>query len=884
MPVVGALGFWAFTGSVFALWFALLGPVIAVAGVVDGARTARRARREANEEAAIARARVGVEVEDRHAAERSALRSRHPDVAGYLAHPEQIWRSVPDRMATIVIGAGSVPSGVRLSGGGDDDATLTRRARSVANAPVVLPASTGIVVVGPALAAESVVRALALQLALARAPGELTVTGPEAPWVRSLPHATTTAPFVVGVGRAGDAFSDADLVLVSAAPGEALPPRCDTVLFLVDAESARVEARGEVHRVVVEALSALQADVIARELTSRARSLEPTVPDTPPVTLASLGLARREGAPKGLSVPVGVTGTRIAELDIVADGPHAVVTGMTGAGKSELLVTWVVALCTAYETSAVSLLLADFKGGTAFDALAHLPHVTGVITDLDSAAARRAIESLRAELRHREAELARSGARDIAEVDLPRLVIVVDEFAVLRETHPELEALFTDIAARGRALGMHLVIGTQRASGVLRDGLLANCPLRLSLRVSEAHDSRTVVGTDEAATLPGGAGGRGLAIVRRAGDARTSRVRMALSDHADIAAVAGIGGERARRPWLPVLPSSIALTDLRVAEPGVVALGLVDEPDRQRQGPYVVEDRALLVVGGARSGKTTTLRMLAAQVPEASRLWIGPDPESAWDALAAGVPPVPGTAVIVDDLDALAGRLPGEYGRIAAEELERWIRGAGDLGLRVFSSAQRLTGPAGRLADLFPRRLVLGTASRSDHLAVGGDGADFIPDLPPGRGTIDRRSVQVATTSDPWAGEAGAASAPLWEPHAGVSGYVVRHCPPGVVERWERTGVRIREVDGPGDVSEPEPEGRVVIIGDPEQWMGHPRLLARVRNMHTLIVDVSCAGDYRLLTGDRDLPPFAEAGRGRAWECRAGRRARRVAIAGVRGG
>ena len=135
----------------------------------------------------------------------------------------------------------------------------------------------------------------------------------------------------------------------------------------------------------------------------------------------------------------------------------------------------------------MSFLLADFKGGTAFDALAGVPHVTGVITDLDGAGARRAIESLRAEVRWREAAIAGAGARDILDprVDLPRLVVVVDEFAALLGDHPELHAVFTDVAARGRALGMHLVLGTQRAAGVIRDSLLANCPLRISLRVTD---------------------------------------------------------------------------------------------------------------------------------------------------------------------------------------------------------------------------------------------------------------------------------------------------------------------------------------------------------------------------------------------------------------
>jgi len=197
-------------------------------------------------------------------------------------------------------------------------------------------------------------------------------------------------------------------------------------------------------------------------------------------------------------------------IDLVSEGPHAVVAGVTGSGKSELLVTWILALCAAHTTQEVSFLLADFKGGTAFDSLGGIPHVTGVITDLDGTGARRAIESLRAEVRWREAELARVGARDVLDprVDVPRLVIVVDEFAALLGEHPELHAVFTDVAARGRALGMHLVLGTQRPAGVVRESLLANCPLRISLRVTDPADSRAVIGTDEASALPGGTDAR----------------------------------------------------------------------------------------------------------------------------------------------------------------------------------------------------------------------------------------------------------------------------------------------------------------------------------------------------------------------------------------
>ncbi len=381
----------------------------------------------------------------------------------------------------------------------------------------------------------------------------------------------------------------------------------------------------------VEAVGALQAERLAEDLAERASRMWGEGEATAPVALSAL-LPDAPPAMRGrLPAVIGVESGDPFVTDLVADGPHAVVAGVTGSGKSELLVTWILALCAVHATSEVTFLLADFKGGTAFDALSGVPHVTGVITDLDGSGARRAIESLRAEVRWREAELARAGARDILDprVDLPRLVIVVDEFAALLGEHPELHAVFTDVAARGRALGMHLVLGTQRPAGVVRESLLANCPLRISLRVTDASDSRAIIGTDAAAALPGGPDGRGLALVRSAADAAPRRVRIALSSPADAARVASSeDGPRPRRPWLPELPGRIDLEDLvalAADADDTLLLGLVDEPEHQRQHPVGVrvEDRGLLVVGSGGSGRSTALRTVAAQAAAGSRVGAG---------------------------------------------------------------------------------------------------------------------------------------------------------------------------------------------------------------------------------------------------------------------
>ena len=380
-----------------------------------------------------------------------------------------------------------------------------------------------------------------------------------------------------------------------------------------------------------------------------------------------------------------------------------------------------------------------------------MPHVTGVLTDLDGSGARRAIESLRAEVRWREAELARVGARDILDprVDVPRLVIVVDEFAALLGEHPELHAVFTDVAARGRALGMHLVLGTQRPSGVVRESLLANCPLRISLRVTDPADSRAVIGTDEAATL--------CPVVRTPAVSRSCARRRSSAATSAHRAVVGIGlraiarRRRRRRPAAPTVAAGPARADRSGGSRGAGRAARRHPADRTRRragasaaaarSACACEERGLLVVGSGGSGKSTALSLLAAQAEAGGR--------AHRRGRRAGVGcrrrprralPAPGTLVLIDDLDALAAALPPDYARELLERLELSIRGAGEAGILVVAAAQRLTGGVARIAELLPRRLVLAASSRAEHIAAGGDPAHYVPGSPPGRGRLDGRS------------------------------------------------------------------------------------------------------------------------------------------------
>jgi len=908
-PIAGGVVLWVATGSVLSLWLAALAPLMLAASALDARRSARHERRRAREEHAAARARAVERIAEQHAAERARLRDRHRDVAGYLRPDAPVWRG-SGTLDALVVGQGPRPSALVVTGGDGDDEALALRERAgvLEAAPVLVPARAGVAVVGPPGLARAVVRALVAQLALALPPTELHVaagSSVEHPWLAGLPHARIRGRSVLALADPGGiVWEEADVVIARVATDAPLPPRCRIVLMLVAPAEAELESDGERRRIAIEGIGASQADAIARSLSSRQSAVVPPAEGDAAVLLSALRETGGEDA-GGLRATLGVTGGRPFSLDLVSDGPHAVVIGVTGSGKSELLITWITALCLARTPREVVFLLVDFKGGTAFRALEELPHVTGVLTDLDADGARRAIESLRAELRVREAALARVGARDVSDprADVPRLVIVVDEFAALVERHPDLPALFSDIAARGRGLGMHLVLGTQRATGVLRDALLANCPLRIGLRVTDPEDSRALLGTDAAARLPGGPGTGGWALVRGAADPSTAgatgapgvtRVRVALTRRVDIERAIRAAGheEPVRRPWLPPLPDRVPLREIEGAgAAGDIVLGVADEPDRQRRVPVLLRtgERGLLVLGTSGSGKSSALALVAAQC--AGRVHgVGPDLERAWDEVdsLADRPAAAGDVVLVDDLDGLVLRYPPEYAQAFLERLELVVRAVGGGGARVVITAQRLGGALARLGDLFPRRALLRMATRADFLAAGGDPASRAGG-PPGRAHLDGRTMQFAVAEPP---EAPSAAPALtgWEAGDGVVGLVLR---PGAVARRRaeglaRRGLRVVPVESAGDLraagrgphedasaprggaGEHRDGAGVAVVGGPDAWQREWRTLATIREHHDLLIDAACAGEYRLVSGDRSLPPYCAPGASRAWLLRRG--------------
>lgn len=205
------------------------------------------------------------------------------------------------------------------------------------------------------------------------------------------------------------------------------------------------------------------------------------------------------------------------ELAENRDGPHGIVAGTTGSGKSELLQTLVSALAVEHHPYFVNFMLIDFKGGSTFGVFNDLPHVVGMVSNLDKTSALRALEAIKAENMRRQRFLSSKGVEDINEYHeqlhrmgyipadwepLPHLFIIVDEFAQMAQDMPNFLPELVATVRVGRSLGLHLVLATQRPAGVVSDEMRANLNFRISLRVQTIDDSRDMLRRPDAALLP----------------------------------------------------------------------------------------------------------------------------------------------------------------------------------------------------------------------------------------------------------------------------------------------------------------------------------------------------------------------------------------------
>ncbi len=199
-------------------------------------------------------------------------------------------------------------------------------------------------------------------------------------------------------------------------------------------------------------------------------------------------------------------------------GPHGLVAGMTGSGKSEFIITYILSLAVNYHPYEVAFILIDYKGGGMAKSFERLPHTAGIITNLDGAAIKRSLVSIDSELKRRQAIFAdvskKVGVSNIdiykyqklfreGKVDEPlqHLFIISDEFAELKTQQPEFMTQLVSAARIGRSLGVHLILATQKPSGVVDDQIWSNSKFRVCLKVQERADSMDMLKRADAAEL-----------------------------------------------------------------------------------------------------------------------------------------------------------------------------------------------------------------------------------------------------------------------------------------------------------------------------------------------------------------------------------------------
>lgn len=616
------------------LLFSLFGPAMVLVGAMENGHRARRERRQADR---------------RHTIAMTAYRR---DVRRWRDRRIRWGRKVCPDPNTLLDRARRGDPLLWYRGVDHPEFGFVSVGEDETGAPVLLRLERGgtIGFVGDTEQVRSVLRWMLVQAAVHHGPSALglAIAGGDTTWefVKWLPHAESTADVRVSIGEHPATPAPDTVALVARATEGALPASVTSVVHVTGDGSVEVRhvETGRIRTGMATGVSSLVAEHVCRDLArfsdpdAASQSLPAVLPLAEIVDVSEDAIIERWHGP-WTAVPIGRTTHGMFTLDLRRDGPHALVAGTTGSGKSELLRGLVLSLASHRSPRELVMALIDYKGGATFDRCATLPHVVGVVTDLDEQSAERALHGLEAEVGDRESRLRESGLSDLAECEgdppFPRLVVIVDEFAAFITQHAQAVDRFVDIARRGRSLGIHLVLATQRPAGVIGERIRANTDLRVALRVQDRADSQDVVGTDMAASIRRDTPGRGVfrqgpdePILFHAAAVTTSTVARPVEVGAftwrepprrptrdtprdldaivdAIAAAATAAGVAAPDPvWHPPLPEIVDTRTLEVGDrppgPWVAPIGIVDDARRPRTRWWVGTN--VLVVGSNGAG------------------------------------------------------------------------------------------------------------------------------------------------------------------------------------------------------------------------------------------------------------------------------------------
>ena len=378
---------------------------------------------------------------------------------------------------------------------------------------------------------------------------------------------------------------------------------------------------------------------------------------------------------KSMAAPIGVSKTDMISLDLhdSADGPHGLVAGTTGSGKSELLQTYIASVAIRFHPHEVGFMIIDFKGGGMANQFRNLPHLMGTITNIDGKEIERSLKSIKAELQKRQRYFAEV---DVNHIDkyinkykkgetnkpLPHLIIVVDEFAELKMEQPEFMKELISASRIGRSLGVHLILATQKPAGQVDDQIWSNSRFRLCLKVQTPSDSNEVIKSPLAAEIkePGRAylqignnevfelfqsgysgasekadadttkefkifsleqsGKKELVFQqkRKKGESQKTQLEATIDYIANYCKETGL--DKLPDICLPSLSTLINFPkeEKLAKKPNhiIADIGIFDDPNNQFQGPYSLDMSTdhVLLVGSAQTGKTNFLQNIIRSV------------------------------------------------------------------------------------------------------------------------------------------------------------------------------------------------------------------------------------------------------------------------------